>query len=293
MLNGFSIDVEEWFHILDDPGVPHIEAWDTLQSRVEPNVRQLLQTLDNAHVKATFFWLGWVAERHKRLLRECQNSGHEIASHGYHHVLPHVVGAELFREDLERAKKTLEDITGEQVLGFRVAGFGVTRRTQWAFDVIKAVGYEYDSSVFPAQHEHNSMFSTASGPHVIQTAAGPLREVPLLAASFLGLRLFFFGGGYLRLSPKPLIRWGIGRLHRKGLPFVVYVHPREVDPQQPRLHLGPIRCFRSYVNLASTAPKLQWLLKNHEFCPLRDLAGCATSCLDGSHRECADLVNRT
>ena len=275
MLNGFSIDVEDWFHILNDPAVPQVDVWETLESRVEPNMEHILRALDDRKVKATFFWLGWVAERHKGLVRECCGLGHEIASHGYHHVQPHAVGAELFKDDVDRSRKLLQDITGKQVLGFRVAGFGIKTCTAWAFDVIREAGYEYDSSVFPAQREHNSMLLANSGPHFIYTRAGPLLEVPLVAADFLGLRLFLFGGGYLRLAPRRLIRWGIERLHRKGLPLVVYVHPREIDPDQPRLQMGPIRCFRSYVNLKSTIPKLRWLLDNHQFCPLRDLLGYA------------------
>jgi len=272
MLNAFSIDVEDWFHILDSPATPHQNLWDSLESRVETNLRLLLELLDSANVRATLFWLGWLAERNKSLVRECCEAGHEIASHGYHHVLPTRVGAELFKDDIDRAKKTLEDITGKQVLGFRVAGFGIKKRTEWAFDVIKEVGYEYDSSVFPAWPEHNCMCATSVGPHVIRTETGPLIEVPVPATKVFGLRLYFFGGGYLRLSPLRLIQWGIKRLHQAGYPLIVYVHPRELDPDQPRLPLSPIRRFRCYVNLKSTLPKLQWLLKEYDFVPIRELA---------------------
>src|SRR4030042_2559414 len=145
MLNAFSIDVEDWYHILNSPATPEVMLWDSLESRVETNLRLLLEMLDTANVRATFFWLGWIGDRNKSLLRECSDAGHEIASHGYHHVLPDKVGAELFKDDIDRAKKTLEDITGKQVFGFRVAGFGIKRSTSWTFDIIKEVGYEYDS----------------------------------------------------------------------------------------------------------------------------------------------------
>ena len=275
MLNAFSIDVEDWYHILDSSAAPHVKLWDSLESRVEPNLRCLLEMLDTANTRATFFWLGWLADRNKSLVRECCQAGHEIASHGYHHVLPDRVGAELFKDDIERAKKTLEDITGKQVLGFRVAGVGIKKRTRWAFDLIKEVGYEYDSSVFPAFREHNSMFTTSVRAHMIQTETGPLVEIPVVATKVFGLRLYFFGGGYLRLSPIQLIKWGIKKLHQAGQPLIVYVHPRELDQEQPRLPLGAIRSFRTYVNLKSTLPKLRWLLKEYDFVPMRELAKLA------------------
>jgi len=275
MLNSFTIDVEDWFHILNSHAAPHVKLWDSLESRVETNLRCLLEMLDTSNIRATFFWLGWLADRHRSLVRECCDAGHEIASHGYHHVLPDKVGAELFKDDIERAKKTLEDITGKQVLGFRVAGFGIRKRTRWAFDVIKEAGYEYDSSVFPAMHEHNCMLATSIGPHMIQTEAGPLIEIPVSAAKVFGLRLYFFGGGYLRLSPLRLIQWGINNLQQAGQPLIVYIHPREVDPEQPRLPLSAIRRFRCYVNLKTTLPKLRWLLKKYEFVPMRELAKLA------------------
>jgi len=285
MLNSFSIDVEDWFHILKSHTAPHVKLWDTLESRLEPNLRRLLEMLDTAKIRATFFWLGWLADRNKSLLRECCRAGHEIASHGYHHVLPDVVGAELFKDDIERAKKTLEDITGKQVLGFRVAGFGIKKRTRWAFDVIKEVGYEYDSSVFPAMHEHNCMLATSIGPHMIRTENGLLVEVPVPAAKILGVRFYLFGGGYLRLSPIRLIQWGINNLQQASQPLIVYIHPRELDPEQPRLPLSAIRRFRCYVNLKTTLPKLRWLLKKYDFVPMCELAKLA-------EKDTHDLLSR-
>jgi len=269
--NVLSIDVEEWFHILNDRAVPKIEYWDSLECRTEQNIDRILGFLDDHSILATFFWLGWLAERHKSLVRECYDAGHEIASHSYSHVLPHKVGHELFKDDIDRAKKTLEDITGKQVLGLRVAGFGIKKRTNWAFDVIKEVGYQYDSSLFPAMRGHNNMVKTTCGPYTIPTKAGPLTEIPISAAKLFGIRLFFFGGGYLRLAPKQLIQWGIRKLHKTGDPLIVYMHPREIDPDHPRLQLGVIRYFRSYYNLRSTMPKLQWLCKNYNFVTMHDL----------------------
>ena len=267
-----TIDVEDWYHILDTPAVPTMEKWASLECRVEQNVVRLLEVLEQTGVRATFFWLGWVAERHKSLVRKCQAAGHEIASHGYGHVLPYQVGREAFHEDAYHAKGILEDITGQAISGFRAAGFGIMDQARWAFDVIKGIGCEYDSSVFPATRGHGGMPESPLGPYIVQTQNGPLVECPMSAVKVLGRRLNLFGGGYLRLAPKPLIRWGCDRLHAQGQPLIVYVHPREVDPGHPRLPLSLKRRFKCYVNLKSTMAKLEWLCKKYKFCTMRDLA---------------------
>jgi polysaccharide deacetylase family protein (PEP-CTERM system associated) len=271
MLNALSIDVEDWFHILDSPAVPRMERWPVLESRIEMNIDKILTLLDSHSVKATFFWLGWVAERHKDLVRKCQQAGHEIASHGYAHVLAHKVGPDAFRQDISKAKAILEDITSEPIRGFRAPGFGIIDKTLWAFETIKEAGYQYDSSVFPAQHGHGGMPNSPLGLYIIDTQNGPLIEVSTSAIEILGHRLSLFGGGYLRISPKWVIRWGIDRLYASGQPLVVYLHPREIDPNHPRLPLSFVRRFKCYVNLKSTIPKIRWLCENFRFVPMRDL----------------------
>lgn len=267
-----TIDVEDWYHILGSPCVPPMEEWASQECRIERNVSRLLELLESHNVRATCFWLGWVAERHKGLLRKCQQAGHEIGSHGYGHVLAWQVGHGSFREDVARANAVLEDITGQAVSGFRAAGFGVTDETRWVFEVIKEVGHEYDASVFPAARGHGGMTQSPLGPYVIETQAGPLPEVPMSAVEVLGRRFCLFGGGYLRLAPRWLIRWGINRLHAAGQPLIVYAHPREVDPDHPRLPLPLMRRFKCYVNLKSTVPKLEWLCREYKFCTMRELA---------------------
>jgi len=267
MSNLFTIDVEDWFHILDDPAVPNVKYWSSLDSQIENNVDKLLELLHNHGTRATFFWLGWLAKRHKAVLRRCCDAGHEIASHGYNHMLPMKVGPESFKHDIEQAKKTLEDIIGKQVRGFRVAGFGIKKKINWPFNTIKEAGYEYDSSIFPAMYN----YKMKCGIYIISTEAGPLFEIPLSASSLCGIRLFFFGGGYLRLSPIRLMQWGIKKLQKTGCPLVVYIHPREIDPDHTRLLLSPFKRFRCYVNLKSTIPKLQWLCKNYSFVTMSEL----------------------
>jgi len=271
MLPGFfTVDVEEWYHILDCPSVSPIDTWESLESRVAASLEWMLEMLGESGVRATFFWLGWLAERHKALVRRCLDAGHEVASHSYGHILAYEVGRNEFLRDIDRAKRTLEDITGQAILGFRAPGFGITEDAGWAFDVIKEAGYAYDSSIFPSSRGHGGISGATLGPHRIETHAGPLVELPMSIVKLLGYRANLFGGGYLRISPLWLIRWGIRRLRSKGHPLTVYIHPREVDPDHPRLPLRAKRRFKSYVNLKSTKAKLEWLCRNHSFCTMRD-----------------------
>lgn len=265
MFSCLTIDVEDWFHILDSSAVPDIRHWPSLESRIEKNLDHLLNLLDSFSVKVTLFWLGWLAERHKDLVRKCQDAGHEIASHGYAHVLAYQVGMRAFRRDISDAKQILEDITGEPIRGFRAAGFGITEEADWAFDVIKEAGYEYDSSVFPASRGHGGIPNSPLGPYFIETHSGHLLEIPMSVVKILGYRTSFFGGGYLRLANIRTIKWGIDRLLAANQPLIVYVHPRELDPDHPRLPLSLFRKFKSYVNLNSTFPKLKWLCESYPF----------------------------
>jgi polysaccharide deacetylase family protein (PEP-CTERM system associated) len=258
-----TIDVEDWFHILDSPAVPGIERWPFLESRIERNLEELLAVLNSFSVKVTFFWLGWLAERHKDLVNMCHDAGHEIASHGYAHVLAYEVGPGIFKEDITLAKNILENIIGDQVRGFRAAGFGITEKAPWAFDVIKGAGYQYDSSVFPASRGHGGIADAPLTPYFIETRSGHLLEIPMSIVEILGRRTSLFGGGYLRLANKLMIKWGIDKLQAAGRPLIVYLHPREIDPAQPHLPLSMLRQFKCYVNLNTTLPKLKWLCKNY------------------------------
>lgn len=255
-MDALTIDVEDWFHILDTPAMPDHEHWDSLESRVEQNMEKILDLLNGQNVRATFFWLGWIAERHPGLLRRCMQEGHEIACHGYGHVLAYQVGPKRFQEDIHRGKMVLEAITGKAVTGFRAPGFGITDRSSWAFDEICKAGYTYDSSVFPLSHGHGGIQNSQLGCYTIKTSAGELIEFPMSAVEILGQRISMFGGGYLRLFPWTLIRWGIDKVHKDGHPVIIYVHPREVDPNHPRLPLSLFRRFKCYVGLNSTYTKL-------------------------------------
>jgi polysaccharide deacetylase family protein (PEP-CTERM system associated) len=266
--NILTVDVEDWFHILDSPSTPELNEWGKLTLRAEGSIHQLLQLLSETGNKATFFWLGWMAEKMPLLVRKCLEEGHEIASHGYGHVLPYKVGQIEFRNDIYKAKSILENITGTGVLGFRAPGFGIIKKSHWAFDVIKEVGYMYDSSVFPAKRAHGGMNNSVIGPHILSTNFGLLPEIPASVIKILGKRFSLFGGGYLRITPLKMIHYGIRSLRKTNQPLIIYVHPREIDPEHPRLPLSFIRRFKSYINLSSTFPKLKSLCQSYKFCTM-------------------------
>ena len=283
-INALSCELEDWFHILDSDRVPSIDTWDSLTWRVERNTERLLELFEETHVHATFFCLGWMAERVPQLVRRCQRAGHEIGSHGYAHVLAYRVGRQAFREDIVRSKEILEDITGVAVAGFRSPGFCVREDNQWLFEVVAEAGFRYDASVFPTHHGHGGLRAAPAEPYIVETSQGALVEIPVSTVTVLGHRICLFGGGYLRISPLPLIRWGIRMLHGGGRPLIVYVHPREIDPDHPRLPLTPWRQFKCYTNLHTTMPKLRWLCDHHRFTTMGAVAAALIESLQGRCR---------
>ena len=259
----FSIDVEDWFHILDLPTTPEAGEWDRLESRVEKNFIRLLDLLDTHECKATCFFLAWIAKKFPHLVREAHTRGHEIASHGCSHQLVYRMTRDEFLVDARESRETIEDILSGAVTGFRATGFSVTEETPWFFDCLSEAGYMYDSSVFPATRGHGGIRSGRLEPHKIVTSSGTIVELPITVATLPGKRICLFGGGYLRLAPYFLIDYAAKRILRRGRPVIFYFHPREVDPGQPRLAMNPVRRFKSYVNIDSAEKKLGRLL--HEF----------------------------
>ncbi|HEX6791013.1 MAG TPA: XrtA system polysaccharide deacetylase [Candidatus Krumholzibacteria bacterium] len=261
----FSVDVEDWFHILDVPAAPRFDQWAGVPSHVETDFRRLLDLFDEHEARVTCFFLAWVAERHPDLVREAAARGHEIASHGYAHQLVFQTAAAEFHRDIARARDILEQITGTAVLGYRSPGFSCTEDVPWYFDTLVEAGYVYDSSVFPARRGHGGMADAERAPHIVHTAnGGRLIEFPISVASVLGRRLCLFGGGYLRLFPSWMIEQGTRQVLNEGRPVIYYVHPREVNPSHPRIAMSPVRRFKSYVNLDSTEPKVRRILERFE-----------------------------
>lgn len=255
----FSVDVEEWFHILDVPSTPPLALWDRQESRVEASFRRMLDVFAEKQVRTTLFFLGWVAERHPQLLREAVAQGHEVASHGYAHELVYKHDRRHFTEDVRRAKGIIEDAAGVTVRGYRAPGFSVTKETPWFFEALAETGHAYDSSIWPGNRNHGGWPGALPVPHVVPTPAGDIVEFPISMGRALGRELYFFGGGYLRFFPYPLIRDRARAVLKEERPVVFYLHPREVDPDHPRLPMSAKRRFMSYVNLGTTELKMRRL----------------------------------
>jgi len=257
----FTIDVEDWFHILEVSGTPSLDTWNSLPSRVEQNFSRLLEILKAHGVQATCFFLGWVAERFPHLVRRAVEEGHEIASHGYSHRVVYKMERSEFVEELRHARELLEQISGTAVLGYRAPGFSAVRETPWFFESVQEAGYKYDSSVFPAKRVHGSLEIDELGPHKI--AGLDLIEIPISIADFLGRRICFFGGGYLRFFPLWLVDRKVREVLGEGRPVIVYVHPREIDPGHTRVAMSASRRFRSYTRLHTMEPKLHHLMSRY------------------------------
>jgi len=255
----FSVDVEDWFHLLDVPSAPALSEWGRMPSRVEKNFSHLLDIFSEHTVQVTCFFLGWVGERFPHLVKEAAARGHEIASHGYGHRLVYEQRRDEFCEDARHARQLLEDTAGVPVKGYRAPGFSTTTETPWFFDALAEAGYQYDSSVFPAPRGHGGLREARRDPY--QDESGVL-EVPITVADFATRAMCFFGGGYLRLFPYWLIRKKAHEVLADGRPVVFYIHPREIDPTHPRLPMSRSRTFKCYVNLDSTEAKIRRILQD-------------------------------
>lgn len=270
MLNALTIDVEDYFQVNAFARQVRYDQWGGYPLRVAANTRRILDMLDEFGITATFFVLGWVAEQESGLVREIHGRGHEIASHGYAHQLVYNIGPVAFREDIRRSKRILEDQCGEAVLGYRAPSYSITARSLWALDILVEEGFGYDSSIFPVYHDTYGMPDAPRFPHVVESRAGNITEFPLTTFP-LGLgtkkyRLPIAGGGYLRLLPAELIRRGIKRINQfESQPAVLYFHPWEIDPHQPRIKGSFKSRFRHYLNLHRTEGKLRHLMTSLRF----------------------------
>jgi polysaccharide deacetylase family protein (PEP-CTERM system associated) len=266
VVNAMSIDVEDYFHVSVFDGLVPRSEWDRMESRVHRNTMRLLEIFAEYGVRSTFFVLGWVGERHRDLVRTMVSMGHEIASHGYAHRLIYDQTPAAFREDVRRAKQILEDACGVIVRGYRAPSYSITPRSLWALDVLAEEGYEYDSSIFPIRHDRYGIPVSARKPYRIQRGGRVLVEVPGSTARVGPLNLPVAGGGYFRLLPYWWTSWGIDRVNRlEHRPAVFYLHPWEIDPDQPRLHAGRLGRFRHYRNLEQTETRLRQLLTDFRF----------------------------
>jgi polysaccharide deacetylase family protein (PEP-CTERM system associated) len=285
IMHCLSFDIEEHFQVSAFASPMRRRHWDGFESRVERNTDAILRLLDVRQFKATFFILGWVAERFPQLVRRLAAEGHEIASHGYGHELITAQTPQMFREDVRRAKGILEDVAGAPVHGYRAPSFSITHETKWALQILVEEGYVYDSSVFQVLHDRYGMPGANPLCHQLETAAGKLWELPPSTVKLGGVRVPVAGGGYFRLFPYPILRWMLRRIEIQGQPLVVYLHPWELDPAQPRMQGPLLSQFRHYLNLKKTKGRLTALLNDFEFGPLRSaIPGLSTgAAFNGSY----------
>jgi polysaccharide deacetylase family protein (PEP-CTERM system associated) len=272
VVNAMSVDVEDYFHVSVFDGIVPRSAWADMESRVEANTARLLDTFDEYEVKGTFFVLGWVAERYPQLVRTIVDRGHELASHGYAHRLVYDQTPKAFREDVRRAKQLLEDSGGCAVGGYRAPSYSITPRSLWALDVLIEEGHWYDASIFPIRHDRYGIPVSPREPFCIERRGGALMEAPGSTIRLGPLNLPIAGGGYFRILPYGWTRWGIERLNRlEQRPAIFYLHPWEVDPDQPRLSAGWLGRFRHYRNLDKTDHRLRALLSEFRFGPIESI----------------------
>ena len=280
MINALTIDVEDYFHVTAFERHIKPEQWDTYPLRVEGNTLRILDMLDEFALRATFFVLGWVAERLPALVKEIHRRGHEIACHGYGHQLIYRLSPQEFRKDVSRAKIILEDLCGERVHGYRAPSYSITAKSLWALDILVEEGFSYDSSIFPITHDIYGIPGGKRFPHEISTHAGKIQEFPISTFS-LGFggwksQLPIAGGGYLRLFPASLVALAIQTINTdEKQPVIVYFHPWEIDPGQPRIQAGLKSRFRHYLNLERMEMKIRHLLDKFRFSPANEILHAA------------------
>jgi polysaccharide deacetylase family protein (PEP-CTERM system associated) len=265
-----SIDVEDWFHVHNLESVVARDTWDERELRVERNTERMLELMAEQRVRCTCFVLGWVAEKCPGLVRRIAAAGHEIASHGYGHELVYTVSPAAFREDVKRSVGLLETASGQKVRGYRAPSFSIT---DWALDVLKELGLEYDSSAFPAvAHDRYGRLSNVDTSEGIVEVRPGLYEIFVSTLRIGRLGVPWAGGGYFRLLPYRLFARGISRILSSGRSYVFYIHPWEIDPGQPRVQgLRPAHQFRHYNNLARCEPKFARLLDEFQWTTVADL----------------------
>lgn len=271
MRNLLTIDIEDYYMVSAFADRISFENWRNYDSRVEKNTYRMLDLLEENNVKATFFVLGWVAERSPQLIKEIHNRGHELACHSYNHRLVYNMTPSEFREDTGRAKEILEQISGAAVTGYRAPSYSITKASLWALDILAELGFEYDSSIFPILHDRYGVSDAPRFRYKIPDSE--MVEYPISTSFFCGMKMPVSGGGYFRLFPYSFTKMLLNRINDKEKqPFVFYIHPWEIDPDQPRINnVGMISGLRHYNNLAKTQERFRRLLKDFSFAPIKDI----------------------
>ena len=267
-INYLTIDVEDYFQVAAFEKVIHPSAWENYPPRVEQNTIKILDLFDLHGVKGTFFIVGWTAERFPGLVKDIAERGHEIGCHSYWHKKIYNLTPEEFRQDTKKSKAILEEITGQPVLGYRAPTYSITKKSLWALDILEELGFKWDSSIFPTVHDNYGIPDAPRFEHKLPSHE--LKEYPISTAIFLGRRIPISGGGYFRLFPYWFSRYALRRINeQESKPFVFYLHPWEIDPDQPRVaNPGWKSRFRHYNNLDQTKERLSRLLRDFSFRPI-------------------------
>jgi polysaccharide deacetylase family protein (PEP-CTERM system associated) len=272
VLNAMTVDVEDYFHVAALAQSIDRSQWDSMEYRAEESTRRLLRLFESSQIKATFFVLGWVAKRSPDLIKEIHRAGHEVASHGMSHKLVYNQTPAEFESETKDAKALLEDIIGAPVLGYRASTYSITRRSLWALDILHEAGFVYDSSIFPIRHDLYGIPDAPVAPARISTPKGAsIVEFPMSTAQMFGMKIPVSGGGYFRLLPYWLTARGLASLNSEGRPFIFYLHPWEVDPDQPRIKASWKSRLRHYTNLSRCEARLRRLVSEFSFGPVRDV----------------------
>ncbi len=288
----FTVDLEEYFqvHVFED--IIQRAEWGVFPSRVERATDKLLELLDDHGGRATFFVLGWIAERHPNLIRRIDALGHEIASHGWWHRRVTDLGPELFREDAGDAKAILEDIVGKPVVGFRAPSFSLVPGTEWVFDALAELGYQYDSSIFPIRRSGYGYPGAPTQPHIVSGSSGSLLELPLTTLGWSVARLPAAGGAYFRHLPYGWTRKALEQMQAQGVSAVFYIHPWELDPHQPRIPVSPMARMRHYRGIEHTPRRLARLLSEFSFTSVADHYGLQGTTATSANLEDLPKVDR-
>lgn len=272
--HAMTIDVEDYFHVSAFANTIKPDNWDNWPSRVEKNTRKLLTLFADADIKATFFVLGWVAERFPSIVKEIDDAGHEIASHGYSHQLIYNQTPETFKQETQKSKEILENIIQRPVCGYRAASYSITHKSFWALDILSELGFKWDSSIFPVHHDRYGVAGSPTDPYTIQApCGGSLHEFPLTTAKVLGFPIPAAGGGYFRQYPYALSKWLFNHASNNGKKSLIfYLHPWEIDPDQPRVPgASKLSRFRHYTNLDRCEARLTQMLRDFSFTTVSDV----------------------
>ena len=271
VVNVFSVDVEDYFQVEAFKNNIDFSDWNSFECRVEKNTDLILQLLADKNIKGTFFTLGWIAERYPDVVKKIAAEGHEVASHGMTHQLIYKQKPEVFRKETIDSRALLQDLSQQEVIGYRAATYSITKQSLWALDILYEAGFKYDSSIFPMHHDKYGIADAFSEPHVLTTPNGnEIIEFPISTVKTKLMTLPVAGGGYFRIFPYLYTKWGLASLNAKNKPFVFYLHPWEVDPEQPVIEgTSAFSRFRHYTNLKRCHSRLNTLLDDFSFSTMK------------------------